>query len=64
MLHHIKFSRYCYYYCYRRSQESLASPELLPETAVRARGPRGESLPEDAQSLRHGESDSVPDTRR
>lgn len=48
----------------RRSQESLASSEPLPEMAVRAGGPCGESLPEDAQSLRHGEPNSVPDPGR
>lgn len=42
----------------------MASSESLSETAIRAGGPRGESLPEDAQSLRHGEPDSVPDLGR
>lgn len=42
----------------------MASSELLPETAICACGPRGESLPENAQSLHHGKSDSVSDVGR
>lgn len=51
-------------YCRRRSQESLASSESFPETTLRAGGSRGESLPEDAQPLRYGESNSVLDAGR
>lgn len=53
-----------YYDVKRWSQESLASLESLREAAVRAGGPCGELLPEDAQFLCHGEPDSVPDPGR
>jgi len=39
----------------------MASSKSLPETVICTGGPRGESLPEDAQSFRHGKPDNLPD---